>query len=299
MDMPLPSRLGAAWNRQGALFMCLAMAGFAVEDALLKLAAGSMPVGQVLMIFGVFGVIAFSAWAMLSGEPPVSRAMLRPAMILRSLSEIVGRLFFMLAIALTPLSVASAILQATPLVVMVGAVMIFGERIGPRRWLAVAVGFAGVLMILRPGTQGFGPLSLLAVLGMLGFAGRDLATRAAPPALSFRQLGVLGFMMLIMAGLIALPFGPALVRPDAAAWLGLAAASVAGIGAYTSLTIAMRTGEVGAVTPFRYTRLVFAMIAGIMIFGERPDLWTVTGSTLIILAGITALRLSRRTGAGA
>lgn len=297
--MPLPSRLGAAWNRRGAGFMCLAMAGFAVEDALLKLAAGSLPVGQVLMTFGLFGVVAFSAWARLSGEPPLSRAMLRPAMILRSLSEIVGRLFFMLAIALTPLSTASAILQATPLVVMVGAVLIFGERIGPRRWLAVAVGFAGVMMILRPGTEGFGPLSLLAVLGMLGFAGRDLATRAAPPALSFRQLGVLGFAMLIVAGLIALPFGPAPVRPDAAGWLGLTAASVAGIGAYTSLTIAMRTGEVGAVTPFRYTRLVFAILAGVTVFGERPDLWTVTGSTLIILAGITALRLNRKVRAAA
>lgn len=220
-------------------------------------------------------------------------------MILRSLSEIIGRLFFMLAIALTPLSTASAILQASPLVVMVGAVLVFGEKIGPRRWLAVAAGFTGVLMILRPGTEGFGPLSLLAVLGMLGSAGRDLATRAAPPALSFWQLGVLGFMMLIIAGLLALPFGPALVRPDAAGWLGLAAASLAGIGAYTSLTIAMRTGEVGAVTPFRYTRLIFAMIAGIMVFGERPDLWTVIGSTLIILAGITALRLSRRAKAAA
>ena len=121
------------------------MAGFAVEDALLKLAAASLPIGQVLMTFGVLGVIAFSIWAVQSGEAPLSRAMLRPAMILRSLSEVVGRLFFMLAIALTPLSTASAILQATPLVVMVGAVLVFGERIGPRRWLAVTAGFAGVL----------------------------------------------------------------------------------------------------------------------------------------------------------
>lgn len=294
MNMPVSSRLGAAWNRRGAAFMCLAMAGFAVEDALLKLAAGSLPVGQVLMSFGLFGVIAFSVWAMLSGESPLSGAMLRPAMILRSFSEIVGRLFFMLAIALTPLSTASAILQATPLVVMVGAVLVFGERIGPRRWLAVAVGFSGVLLILRPGTDGFGPLSLLAVIGMLGFSGRDLATRAAPPVLSFRQLGVLGFTMLIVAGLIALPFGPGPIRPDAVTWFGLVAASVAGIVAYTSLTIAMRTGEVGAVTPFRYTRLVFAIIAGVMVFGERPDLLTVIGSTLIILAGITALRLNYR-----
>ena len=110
-----------------------------------------------------------------------------------------------------------------------------------------------------------------------------------------RELGLLGFTILILAKLSVLLFGPALGRPDADAWLGLVAASLAGIAAYTPLTIAMRTGEAGAVTPFRYTRL-FAMIAGIMIFGERPDLWVVIGSTLIILAGITALRLNRRSG---
>jgi len=105
--------------------------------------------------------------------------------------------------------------------------------------------------------------------------------------------------MLIVAGLIALPFGPAPVLPDAAGWLGRAAVSVAGMGAYTSLTMAMRTGEVGSVTPFRNTRLVSAMIAGIMVFGERPDLWTVIGSTLIILAGIPVLRLNRSAKAAA
>lgn len=99
--------------------------------------------------------------------------------------------------------------------------------------------------------------------------------------------------MLIVAGLIALPFGLAPVMPTPATCLRLMAASGAGIVAYTSLTIAMRTGEVGAVTPFRYTRLVFAMIAGIAIFDERPDFWTIAGSILIILAGIAALRLSR------
>ena len=293
------TRHGAAWNLQGAAFMVLAMAAFAVEDTLLKQAATSLPISQVLISFGLLGVIVFAVWAVLSDETPLSRDMLRPAMILRSLSEVTGRLFFMLAIALTPLSTASAILQATPLVVMVGAVFVFGETIGPRRWLAVMAGFLGVLMVLRPGTEGFGPLSLLAVIGMLGFAGRDLATRAAPASLSFRQLGVLGFSMLIVAGLIAMPFGPAPIMPSAATWAGLVAAAVAGIGAYTSLTIAMRTGEVGAVTPFRYTRLVFAMIAGVLVFGESPDMWTIIGSTIIILSGITALRLSRRGAATA
>ena len=291
------SRHGAAWNLHGAAFMIVAMAVFTVEDTLMKHAAATLPVGQALISFGLAGVVIFSIWAILAGESPLHPAMLDRAMILRSLCEITGRLFFMLAITLTPLSTASAILQATPLMVMVGAIFIFDERIGPRRWLAVFVGFAGVLMVLRPGGEGFGPLSLLAVIGMLGFAGRDLATRAAPATMSSRQLGVLGFTMLIVAGLIALPFGTAPVMPDAGAWLSLLGASTAGVFAYTALTIAMRTGEVGAVTPFRYTRLVFAMIAGMVVFGERPDMWTILGSAIIILAGIAALRLSQnRTG---
>lgn len=290
------ARLGPAYNLRGALFMVLSMAGFAVEDSLLKIAAVSLPPGQVLMTFGVFGTVVFILLALVAHEPPLTRAMLSRTMVLRSLSEVTGRLFFMLAIALTPLSTASAVLQATPLVVMLGAALLFGERIGARRWLAVALGFAGVLLILRPGTDGFGPLSLLAVMAMLGFAGRDLATRAAPVSLSFRQLGVAGFSMLIVAGLIVLPFGPPPVVPSGPIWAALAAASATGVCAYTFLTVAMRTGQVGAVTPFRYTRLVFAMIAGVLVFGEVPHRWTIIGSAVIVLAGIMALRLSRQAG---
>ena len=222
-----PSRLGPAFNLRGAVFMVLSMAGFAVEDSLLKVAAASLPPGQILITFGVLGTAAFALLSILAREAPLTRAMLSRPLVLRSLSEVTGRLFFMLAIALTPLSTASAILQATPLVVMTGAALLFGERIGPRRWLAVAFGFAGVLLVLRPGTQGFGAMSLLAVIAMLGFAGRDLATRAAPVSMSFRQLGVLGFSMLIVAGLIALPFGGPMAVPDGATWIGLLAAACA------------------------------------------------------------------------
>ncbi len=283
------SRRDAAWNLRGALFMVLAMACFTVEDSFLKAAAQTLPVGQVLISFGILGLLAFSAMAIMAGERPLAPAMLSRVMLVRSAFEIVGRLFFMLAIALTPLSTASAILQATPLVVIAGAALVFHERVGLLRWIAVAIGFVGVLLILRPGAEGFGLLSIFAVIATLGFAGRDLATRAAPPSMSHRQLGVAGFLMLILAGLIALPFGPAPLWPDPGASTSLLGGALCGVVAYTSLSIAMRTGEVSAVTPFRYTRLVFAMIAGIVVFGEQPDLWTLAGGALIILAGIAAL----------
>lgn len=291
-------RRDAAWNARGAAFMVLAMLGFAIEDTFLKLAAQSLPIGQVLVSFGVFGLVAFSAMALAAGEPPAPRAVLSRVILVRSLFEVTGRLFFMLAIALTPLSTASAILQSTPLVVIAGAALVFGETIGWRRWLAVLVGLGGVLLILRPGADGFGALSIFAVIATLGFAGRDLATRAAPPSMSHHQLGVLGFASLVFAGLVALPFGDAPRLPDATEAMTLVAASCAGIVGYGALTTAMRTGEIGAVTPFRYTRLVFAMLTGALVFHERPDMLTLTGSAIVVAAGIIALTLSPKRRGG-
>lgn len=282
-------RRSAAWNLRGALFMTFAMALFTLEDSLLKQAAAAIPIGQILLSFGGFGVLVFSALALHAGERPLPRTLLSKVMLARSACEVTGRLFFMLAIALTPLSTASAILQATPLVVIAGAGLFFGERVGLLRWLSVGIGFAGVLMILRPGTEGMDMLSLLAVVATLGFAGRDLFTRAAPISMSWRQLGVAGFLMLILAGLITLPFTPAPLLPAAGPALSLFGASVTGVIAYTALTLAMRTGEISAVTPFRYTRLVFAILAGVVMFHERPDLWTVLGSVVVIGSGLCAL----------
>ncbi|MET0314395.1 MAG: DMT family transporter, partial [Hansschlegelia sp.] len=288
------NRHDAVWNARGAAFMVLAMLGFAVEDTFLKLAAQSLPVGQVLVSFGAFGLVAFSAMAIAAGETPISPAMLAPVILVRSLFEITGRLFFMLAIALTPLSTASAILQSTPLVVIAGAALYFKESVGVRRWGAVVVGLGGVLVILRPGAEGVGPLSTFAVIATLGFAGRDLATRAAPLSMSHHQLGVLGFACLAFAGLVALPFGGAPRLPDAGGAVSLIAASCAGVIGYGSLTTAMRTGEISAVTPFRYMRLVFAMLTGVAVFHERPDTLTLVGSAIVVVAGIIALTLSPR-----
>lgn len=281
-------------NLRGSLWMVAAMAGFSVEDMFLKSAAASLPVGQILMIFGAGGMIGFAVLAARRGERLLHPAILSPAILIRCVFEVAGRLFYTLAIALTPLSSASAILQATPLVVVMGAALFFGERVGWRRWTAIAVGFAGVLIILRPGLDGFTPLSLLAVLGMLGFAGRDLATRAAPPVLSNLQLGVYGFAMMVPTGAVLLAVSGGAALPSALAAGQLAAATIIGVLAYYALTSAMRMGEVSVVTPFRYTRLVFALILGAAVFGERPDAATLLGSAVIVASGVYTLLRSRR-----
>jgi drug/metabolite transporter (DMT)-like permease len=282
-------------NLRGSLLMVAAMAGFAAEDMFLKSAARSLPVGQILILFGAGGSLIFALLAKRRGERVLHPAILSPPILIRAVFEVTGRLFYTLAIALTPLSSASAILQATPLVVVAGAALIFGEKVGWRRWTAIAVGFAGVLIILRPGLEGFELLSLLAVVGTLGFAGRDLATRAAPPVLSNLQLGVYGFAMMVPTG-AALLFawgGAALPTPTATAYL--LAATIVGVAGYYSLTAAMRIGEVSVVTPFRYTRLVFALILSVTVFGESPDAATLLGSAIVVASGVYTLLRSRRT----
>lgn len=270
------------------------MAGFAVEDAFIKSAAGAIPLGQVIIMMGMLGILAFSCIALAQGEAPVPRAILSRTMAIRSGFEVTGRLFYALAITLTPISVASAILQASPLVVVLGAAVIFGEKVGLRRWLVILAGFTGVLVILRPGLAGFDALSILAVIGMLGFSGRDLATRAAPPSLSNAQLGVAGFAMLTLSGVIILAVTGGVVMPSPLVLAKIGGAAVFGVAGYGAITQAMRTGEVGVVTPFRYTRLLFAMILGITVFGERPDAATLIGSAIIVGCGVMILTMGRR-----
>lgn len=284
---------GAAGNVKGALFMVVAMALFAVEDTLLKQVSSHLPVSEILILFGLGGTVIFTLLTWQRGERIFNADLKHPALLIRSAFEVLGRLFFTLSLALTALSTTSAILQATPLLVAAASAVIFREKIAKLRWALIALGFVGVLLVLRPGLDGFTPLSILAVLGMIGFAGRDLATRAAPKGLSYAQLGVYGFAMLIVSGVILLAWRGDMVVPTGFEALMLIAAIVVGVAAYTSLTFAMRTGEVSMVTPFRYSRLLFAMILAALVFHERPDAMELLGGAVIVAAGL-ALMLTGR-----
>jgi drug/metabolite transporter (DMT)-like permease len=175
-----------------------------------------------------------------------------------------------------------------------GAALFFGEHVGWRRWAAIVAGFLGVLIVLRPGLEGFTPASLFTLVGTLGFAARDLGTRAAPKSLSNLQLAVYGFAVLIPTGLGLTLFTGAGSLPDATAAAFMAAAIACGIAGYYAITSAMRLGDVAVVTPFRYTRLLFALILGFAIFGERPDAATLLGGAIIVASGLyTILRSAR------
>lgn len=277
-------------NLRGAALMVLAMIGFALEDMLIKFMASDLPVGQIVGMLGLGSALVLAPVLILRREPLFSRDMMTPPIALRALGELVGTIGFVTAIALITLSTASAILQANPLVVTLGAALFLNEPVGWRRWSAILVGFCGVLMIIRPGFDGFSWESLFAVQGVFGLALRDLATRRVPPRTSSLQLSFLAFLVLIPAAAIMLVAGDTPMAPVSVQngiWLGLAL--MIGIVGYYAIVAAMRVGEVSFVTPFRYSRILFALIIGVTVFGEEPDAMTLTGAAVIVASGLYTL----------
>ncbi|MEJ6398739.1 DMT family transporter [Yoonia sp. 208BN28-4] len=284
-------------NLRGSILMVLAMLGFAVEDMLIKQMAGGMPVGQVLILLGLGGATIFGTLAKLKGDVLWSPVIWHPAMIVRNFCEFIGTMGFIAAIALTPISTASAILQATPLVVTLGAAAFLGETVGWRRWMAILIGLAGVLLIIRPGMDGFDAKSLLAVVGVLGLAGRDLATRRLPAATSSRQISFYAFVAAMATGCVLLWLGVTgdrVVMPGPVDSLRLIAGIIIGVLAYYAIVAATRIGDLSIVAPFRYSRLVFALIIGVLAFGERPDALTLLGAFIIVASGIYTLMREAR-----
>lgn len=277
-------------NIRGSALMVLAMLGFAIEDMFIKQMSGALPVGQILIVLGIGGAVVFALIARAYGDTLWSRDLRHPAVILRNAGEVVGTMGFVTAVALTPISSASAILQATPLVVTIGAALFLGETVGWRRWLAIVIGLSGVLLVIRPGLEGFDVNSLFAVQGVIGLAIRDLATRRVPATISSRQLSTYAFAVIVPTGVLVLWLRDStMVVPDGADMVRIALAVVVGVAGYYTLVAATRIGDMSVIAPFRYSRLIFALFIGVLVFGEAPDHLTLLGAAIIVGSGTYTL----------
>ncbi|MCZ4287464.1 DMT family transporter [Hoeflea alexandrii] len=280
-------------NMRGIMLMVLGMAGFAAEDMFIKLAAGQLPVGEILLVLGLVGALIFATYARLNGTSVISKGFFHPAVALRNLCEMLGGLCFVMALSLIPLATATTILQATPLLVTMGAALVLGEKVGWRRWTAILVGFGGVLLVIRPGLEGFEPEVLWAVAGVLGLGIRDLASRKVPKTISSLQLSAWGFFAVGVSGAVLMAVTGEAVMPGATETMYLGGALSVGVLAYWALTEATRIGEISVVTPFRYVRLVFSTIVGILVFSEFPDVYTLAGAAIIIATGLYTIMRER------
>ncbi|WP_323037162.1 DMT family transporter [Pararhodobacter sp.] len=279
----------------GPLFMVASMAAFAAEDALIKGLTDRVPIGQLGLFLGVGGILVFGIVAQIQGHSLFDRRALRGAVLVRTLAEACAVVFMLLGLALVPLSVVTAVLQAMPLTVTLAAAVFLREPVGWRRWSAILVGFIGVLMILRPGASGFDPYVLLPVGSVLALTLRDLATRRVPANIASIQVSGWGFAAAIPGGVILLVMrGEGLIMPAAADWGLQALTLLTAILGYIALVLATRTGEIAVTTPFRYSRLVFGMMIGVIMFGERPAMLTLVGAALIVAAGLYTLMREMR-----
>lgn len=217
------------------------------------------------------------------------RLLLDPIVALRIVAEVVAAITYISALGEMPLANASAILQALPLAVTSGAALFLGEHVGWRRWLAILVGFVGVLIVLRPGPDGFSAASIAVAASVVAAAVRDLCTRRISPDVPSLFISATTALIITLTGaVLVVPLGG--WQPmSATSLLHLAAASLVLLVGYQCIVLAMRFGEIAIVAPLRYTSLIWSIGIGILFFSEKPDIWTMTGVGIIIVSGLYAL----------
>jgi len=282
-------------NVKGIVLLLVAMVGFTIEDLFIKQLSGSLPVGQILILIGLGAGLVFLVALAVQGQSLRNRAAWQPMPVLRALAEGGAAMSFATALALVDISVVAAVFQATPLAITMGAALFLGEQVGWRRWSAIFVGFIGVLMIIRPGLDGFEPNALLVLISVLCVAARDLMTRRMNANIPSFVVSVQAYAAVIVAGVILLLItGQPVAAPTSFEWGMLAGGTLFGVIAYYGIVTATRIADAAVITPFRYSRLVFSMIGGAIVFAERPDTMTLAGSALIIATGLYTFVRERR-----
>lgn len=281
-------------NLQGAMLMMASMAAFTFNDACLKALAGELPLFQVIFLRGAATTVILFAMAWSGGSLKIRLTRKdRWLVILRTVAEVTATFLFVTTLFHMPLANVSAILQALPLTVTLASALVFGEAVGWRRLSAILVGFLGVLLIVRPGGEGFNAYSLLAVGAVFMVTVRDLAVRRLSrdvPSLTVALSAAVGVTLFGGLGSIG---GEWVAVSPRAFWL-LSGATLFIVGAYLFSIMAMRVGEIGFVAPFRYTSLLVALLLGYFAFGDWPDAWTMIGASIVVATGVFTLYRERR-----
>lgn len=275
----------ASANRRGIAAMLAAMALFTGNDTILKIATAQLPTGQIMTVRGAFAMAIVFGLIVARGEIRKLAHIGSPRVIGRAVLEAVIACLFILSLASLPIANITAILQATPLIMTLIAVLLGLERVGWRRWSAVAVGFAGVLLIVRPSIEGFNVYAAVGLLTALLVAVRDLVTRTigghiATTVVTFSTTATVTVLGLGLS--VAEDWQPLAWRE--LALLGAAAVFVS-LG-NMAIVQAFRVGDLSAVSPFRYSIVLTSLLAGLVVFGEWPDLVAGLGISLIVLSGV-------------
>lgn len=280
--------------------MVAAMAIFACADAFIRLASltgDGATSGQFIVLQGIAGTVMF-AWLMRRQGGSITFEMLKDRNIqYRTFGDLLAAAAVVTSLTLLPVGIVSAILQIQPLMVTIAAVFVLKEKVGINRWSAIIVGLIGGLIIMRPGMEGFDNASLLVLLGVLGLTIRDIYTRKldnrfpTTPAVLIVSIALvpIGFLLHIM-----LAAGRPITQIELLPFAYMSVSAICAMIAYYILVIAMRIGEISAIAPYRYSRLIAAFLIAWLLLGETPDLPTIIGSLIVVAAGIAVVLRERQ-----
>jgi drug/metabolite transporter (DMT)-like permease len=273
-------------NAKGIVLMLFSMAAFALGDTFVKRSGSFLSPAQIMFFLISGGLILFALIAVAKGENLKEPRAFAPVLLLRYCTEMIGLLGMIMALTAVPLSIVGAVTQASPILVAVGAAIFLRETVSWRRWSSIAIGFCGVVLVIQPWGESLDYAVLWAVLALVGFSVRDLVTRLTPPDIASASLAT--FTMVA-----ALPFTATWVLftgekffPAEINWVIVGCMVILGSVGYLLLITSLRLGELSAIMPFRYSRIVFLLIFGVLFFGESPSLSMLLGSALVIISGI-------------
>ena len=286
---------------RGILLMLAAMLLLASMDTMAKYLTTVYPIAQILWLRFALFLLAALLLARLSGGRPPGRAAWPPwrsrrplLQVLRSLVLVAEMSVFMLGFRPLPLADVHAVAAASPLVAVALAALLLREDVPARRWLAVACGFAGVLLILRPGFTDFGWLQAVPIVAALLWGGYQVflryVARFDPPAVTTFYTAATG----LAAACLVAPF--LWVPPDAQGWLLLGILALLGAAAHVTLILALDSAPAALLQPYTYTLLLWVTLLGYLVFGDLPDLWTVLGAAIVVGSGLLVLRDDLRRG---
>ena len=286
-------------NMRGAALMVSSMVAFTINDAFLKAVLDEIPLFQAMFLRGIGTVACLIFLTHLLGQLKVDFGGRNWGLVvLRSAAEVAGSFFFLTALLHMPLANVTAVLQALPLTISLAGAVFLGEVIGWRRMLAILIGFAGVFLIVRPGSDGFSVYSVYALGAVACVTLRDLIVRRLPAQVPSMMIGLVAAVSVMVfggVGSVTEPWAPL----TGLAALQLIGAIIAIMFGYVFSVAAMRSGELGFVAPFRYAGLIAALMIGWAVFAEWPSALTLIGAAIVVGTGFFTLyrerRLQRRT----